>query len=477
MSLDCDVLVLGGGASGLAAAITAADQGSSVIVLDAGERTGGSAALSAGVVYGAGTSVQRKLGIEDSADAMFTYYMTLNQFHVEPALIRRLADESGPAIDWLVDLGVEFPAEGLFVGGIDDVPRAHTAAGSGAGLMDVIGRAARANPRIEIHNNARATRLLVEDGRVYGAEIDGVELTARAVVLASGGFAANPEMLAQYVPHLVSDDPDWSAYTVAAPTSQGDALSMGQAIGADIVGFDIMTPPKLTPKFSHRLSDYHPSWLVMVNNEGRRFMSETAPYCISGHLTASQPGGVCHVILDEAARATADWKHPFVQLAAVHGGDFVYVGDRILQEYENGRVKRADSLEELADQLGVDRNTLSVQVHRYNDDVARGEDTQFLKKGELKPISTPPYYGITLYPASFGGTCTGLRIDRDGRVLDAHGEVISGLFAAGEAAGGVIGDRYVGSGVNLAIAFAYGRVAARTAAEHTRDSVTAGSGR
>lgn len=473
MSFDCDVLVLGGGASGLAAAITAADMGASVIVLDAGDRTGGSAALSAGVVYGAGTKLQRSLGIDDDAEAMFTYYMALNQWKVEPALIRRLSEESGPAIDWLADIGVEFPADGLFSGGVDNVRRAHTAAGSGAELMATVGRAARSHPNITIHNNVRAEKLLVENGQICGVEIDDTEMRAGAVMLATGGFAANPQMLERYVPHLVSEDPDWSAYTVAAATSQGDALTMGRDIGADIVGFDVMTPPKLTPKFSRELSDYHPSWLVMVNADGRRFMSETAPYCVNGHLTRSQSGGVCHVILDQAMLDAADWNQPLAKLAGIHGGDFVYVGERIKAELETGRVKQADSLRELAQELGINGTVLEGQVARYNRDVERGEDTQFLKTGDLKPLSSTPYYGFTLYPASFGATCTGLRIDVDGRVLNELGDIIQGLFAAGEAAGGLIGERYVGSGVNLAIAFSYGRVSARTAVQHAGRRTTA----
>jgi fumarate reductase flavoprotein subunit len=475
MSYDCDVLVLGGGAAGLTAAIVAADQGASVVVFEAGERTGGSAALSSGVVYAANTSVQRAKGIEDSAEAMFRYCMTLNQGNLQPDLIKRMAEESGPALDWLIGLGAEFTTDALFTGGIEDVSRSHMATGLGTGLVKALTSAAIARG-VEIHTNIRVKKLLVENGRVCGIEVDDDRLRAPAVVLASGGFAANPEMLAQYVPHLVKGD-DWWKYSVAGETSQGDAMRMGQDVSAAIVGEGIMTPPHLTPKFSRNLSDYHPSWMMMVNNDGHRFMSETSPYSVSGHLTEAQPGGICHIILDEAARASSDTSEPLAALAAIHGGDYVYTGERILEELELGHVHRADTVEELAEKLGVPAAALAEQVRAYNADVAAGEDTTFFKQGELKPISTAPYYGITLYPASFGGTCTGLRIDRESRVLDVNGAPIAGLFAAGEAAGGLLGQRYAGSGINLCGAITYGRIsgsgAAALAAEQSVPAIPA----
>jgi fumarate reductase flavoprotein subunit len=113
MTYDYDVIVIGGGGAGMAAAITACDSGARVALLEAANQLGGSTALSGGVVYGAPTSIQRAAGIDsDTVDAMFEYYMTLNQHKVEPSIVRRLSELSGPAIEWLISMGVEFdPAE------------------------------------------------------------------------------------------------------------------------------------------------------------------------------------------------------------------------------------------------------------------------------------------------------------------------------------------------------------------------------
>src|ERR1700761_1325257 len=158
---DCDVLVVGGGGAGMAAAIEAADAGASVIGLGAGKRTGGSAARSGGVFYAAATSVQKAAGVHDSVEAMYRYYMTFNRWNLEPWLIRRFCEESAPTLEWLIALGADVPAEGLYVSGVDDVPRGHHVRGSGAALFDHLSGAA-ASRNVEIHCAIRVERLLTE---------------------------------------------------------------------------------------------------------------------------------------------------------------------------------------------------------------------------------------------------------------------------------------------------------------------------
>src|SRR5258708_6040785 len=127
---DCDVIIVGGGGAGMAAAIEAADRGASVTVLEAGKRPGGSTSLSGGVFYAAGTSIQRAAGVEDDAGRMYQYYMTFNRWILEPWLIRRLCEESGPTLEWLIGLGVHFPVEGLYISGMDDIARGPHCQGS-----------------------------------------------------------------------------------------------------------------------------------------------------------------------------------------------------------------------------------------------------------------------------------------------------------------------------------------------------------
>ena len=131
MKRDYDVVVIGGGAAGLSAALAAADDGASVLLVDADTRVGGSSRLSGGHFYAAGTSLQKAAGVEDSAEAMFEHYMTLNQWLVDPAVVRRYCDLSAPTLEWVSALGVKYPVEGLYRSGVGSVPRGHPPEGAG----------------------------------------------------------------------------------------------------------------------------------------------------------------------------------------------------------------------------------------------------------------------------------------------------------------------------------------------------------
>ena len=182
MARDFDVIVIGGGGAGLSAALEAHAAGASVIVLEADTRLGGATALSGGVFYAAGTSVQRRAGIADSADAMFAYLMTLNQWSQKPDIIRFVCNESAGAIDWLIGRGVDFPHDKLVKGGIETVPRAHPSHGAGMGIAEALINAAGA-AGIETALGTRVERLLVEDGCVTGVHAGGMDLRAGATII------------------------------------------------------------------------------------------------------------------------------------------------------------------------------------------------------------------------------------------------------------------------------------------------------
>ena len=205
---DVDVIVIGSGAAGLCAALTAVDRGATrVLIAEAEGIVGGSSRLSGGLVMGAGTRYQAALGIEDDADSLFHDYLTVNRWNVDAGVVRRLADLAGPTVDWLGDLGVEF-AEQLVFGGDERVPRVHVPVGRGAGVVEVLTRHVR-EAGVDIALGQRVDRLVIRDGAVVGVAVGEDEITADAVVIASGGFANAPELLERHFPSAAQTGNAW----------------------------------------------------------------------------------------------------------------------------------------------------------------------------------------------------------------------------------------------------------------------------
>ncbi|MBW8911256.1 MAG: FAD-dependent oxidoreductase, partial [Sphingomonas sp.] len=185
MKTDFDIIVVGGGGAGMTAALFAHAAGASVIILEADSKLGGATWLSGGVVYAAGTSVQKAQGIEDSPAAMFNYIMTLNAWETRPDIIRTFAERSAEAVEWLISLGAEY--EWVVKSGVDTVPRGHCTVGAGNSVGNLLRNEVGAKG-IETALNTRVERLLVEDGRVVGIHASGMDLRASAVIVTTGGF-------------------------------------------------------------------------------------------------------------------------------------------------------------------------------------------------------------------------------------------------------------------------------------------------
>lgn len=453
MSQDYDVAVIGSGAAGLSAAIAAADAGASVVVLEADTRVGGSSRLSGGHFYAAGTSVQRAAGIEDSADAMFRHYMTLNQWLVEPSVVRRYCDLSAPTFEWARELGVHFPPDGLYQSGVGTVPRGHPPEGGGEAVIEVL-EAARARRAVDLVLDARVTGLTHQAGAIQGIEIGADRASCGAVVIAAGGFGANPAMLEKHYPDAARAG-NWAWY-IGAPQARGDGLSLGQSVGAALDGHN-RGLLLLTPGFSRDLEVLLPGWLVLINRQGRRFADETAPYTVLGGLVARQ-GGAVYAVFDEAARAAAAPNRLFR----------AYWVDEVLHnKAEDGTIVRADTLDELAARTEIAPAALRGTLERYNADCARGEDSAFFKAADgMRPVTTPPFYAVEVRPAIICWTGTGLRIDADTRVLGTDELPIPGLYAAGETVGSLHGDRYIGGGGSFGPCMVFGKLAGEQAARH-----------
>lgn len=472
--MDYDLIVIGGGGAGLAAAATAAEGGCTVLVVEAEERIGGSTALSDGVFNAAGTSVQRALGLEDSTEAYFDYYMTLNAWRQPAGLIRSFCENATPTLEWLMSLGVEIPARlvhkvkgvvypcsaatpGLYAAGVEWPPRGHIPVGGGAAYTDVLYQYA-GSKGVEFAFNTRVQALLSEGGAVTGIEVEGQPIRSHAVVLAAGGIAHDKGLLARWFPDaLAGYEDDYVPATISAAGSRGDGLRLAEAVGGLIEGVNcgLLGSMAYFPRTEIKgFPGYQPTSLIYVNRTGRRFADETAPYAVMPGLIKAQ-GGMVWGIFDEAARLRSDptlsgyaqgWSPDFV-LAAVASGD----------------IRSAPTLAGLAEATGMDPAVLEGAVAHYNEDLGTGVDRYYLRSLDgLHPIASGPFYAFEYRLCNVGLTGAGVRIDAHGRALDSALNPIPGLYAAGESGAGVLGERYVGGGNAVANALTMGRVVGQT---------------
>jgi fumarate reductase flavoprotein subunit len=460
---DVDVVVVGSGAAGLSAALSARERGArSVVVAESEGVVGGSSRLSGGLMMGAGTRYQQAVGIEDDPDSLYHDYMQLNQWKVESAVVRRLAELSGPSVEWLGDLGVQFYDQLVF-GGDERLPRVHCPIGRGQAVIDVLTHHCRERG-VEIALGRRIDRLLAEKDAVVGVAVGDDTITAGAVVVAAGGFGNNPDKLARFFP--AAADTEWAWY-IGAEGSRGDHLDLATQVGAQLTGFN-RGLRLLHANFAKIYEAYLPGWLTLVSRAGRRFCDETAPYGIMDGLIQDQ-GDVAFAIFDQLAldEATAAGVARYKQKVpgSTKKQSPHWNSDIVDAMVKEGKVHRAETIRELAAALGLPEDHLVGTVDRLNRSVDAGEDVDYLKDAKfLQRISRPPFYGAEIRPATVCFTSFGMRIDRNGQVLSDAGPPIPGLFAAGESVGGVVGPRYVGSGNSYANCVTFGRVAGASAA-------------
>lgn len=453
MDRDYDVIIVGSGAAGLAASVSAADEGARVLIIEADTKVGGSSRLSGGHFYAAGTSFQREAGVDDSPDAMFEHYMTLNQWLVEPSVVRKYCDLSAPSFEWLQSLGVQFEPDGLYCSGVGSTPRGHVPVGAGESVVQILD-ANRSRRGVDIVLDSRVDQLLIDDsGAVCGIRSGEDEATAGAVILATGGFGANEEMLDKLYPQA-SANGDWSWY-IGTEHAQGDGLKLGQSIGAAIDGHD-RGLLLVTPGFSRDMEVLLPGWLILVNEAGRRFCNETAPYTVLAGLLNHQKGKI-FAIFDEQAR---------IEAKPSPASQAYWVNEVLEKKANEGVISRADSLSALGEQVGVESEALENTVRFYNEDSSGGTDSKFFKPIEtgMRPIVSAPFYAAEIRPAIICWTGAGLRINDDAQVIRNNEEPIPGLYAAGETVGSLHGDRYIGGGGSYGPCIVFGKLAGANAA-------------
>jgi fumarate reductase flavoprotein subunit len=463
MQTDYDVIVIGGGGGGMAAALAAQGRGASVIILEADTKLGGATKLSGGVVYAAGTSVQRAAGIQDTPQAMYDYVMTLNAWGLRPDLIRLMSERGAETIDWLISLGAEYNPEWTVCSGVDTVPRGHPTVGAGESVARVLANEVGAQG-IQTAFGTRVERLMIEHGRATGIRTAETELRAPCVIITTGGFGNSPGMRARYYPSAAQHGERVFAVHDDAPFILGDGIKMADAIGAAVVGHDTgnLLPSAGLGKF---IEAFLPPWVMLVNEQGRRFMAESAPYAVSGYLINEQPGARGFAIFDEPTLVEASADKRFAD--PYHTGHTSMTWDEgmIKRFAQKGTIKTADTVAGLAAKINIDAVALAATIRRCNEDAAGGIDRAFFKKApKLFPIQKPPFYAVEIRPSIIGVSGAGLDIDTSARVRDVHGEPIPGLFAAGEVLGCIHGKRYAGGGMGIGNALLFGRIAGAAAA-------------
>ncbi|MCV7285500.1 FAD-dependent oxidoreductase [Mycolicibacterium wolinskyi] len=466
---EADVVIAGYGVAGAAAAVEATRAEADVLVLERTGSWGGAASMAGGFIYlGGGTAIQKACGFDDSVDNMTAFLNAAMGPGADAARIADYCEGSVAHFDWLVGCGVPFKPEffgepgwepmgdqGLMYSGGENsypfntiatpAPRGHVPqmqnkkqgeASAGYMLMKPLVDTATAAGARALYD-VRVQRLVVEsDGRVAGvvARQYGTEIAVRArrgVVLATGSFAYNDAMVAQYAPRI--------AGRPAASIEQhdGQAIRMAQALGADLAHMDatevalFIDPQQLVRG-------------ILVNERGQRYVAEDTYPGRAGQLTLYHQNNTAYLIIDGDAQEEA--------MASLSPQLMLRPPTWV-----------ADTVAELEAEIGLPPNSLQATVAAYNEGAARGEDPLLHKKPQwLKPIKSP-VGAIDLRESTGGFTLGGLATTLDAEVLHVSGEPIPGLYAAGRSAAGLAAWGYA-SGVSLGDGSFYGRRAGRAAA-------------
>ncbi|MEO9139994.1 MAG: FAD-dependent oxidoreductase [Jatrophihabitans sp.] len=465
----CDVLVLGFGCAGAAAAWEAASAGADTLILERTSESGGSSAVSGGEVYlGGGTSVQQACGFDDDAEQMTKFLLAALGPHADKDRIAAYCEGSVELFDWLVARGVPFgsrlwdsptwvPSDdsGLMWMGENSwpycdlavpAPRGHRPAQAGECgwlLMRELMKATH-EAGVRVAADSRAISLIVDDGAVVGvvARVYGeqrIVRARRAVIVATGGFVDNPDMVSRHAPSLLGHG------AVSDGLDDGSGIVMSTAAGAAVRRMaSVQTALSLVPAMMANG--------MIVNGLGRRFINEdTYPGLVSHAAVHTQPAPAW-VVIDEQGFESIPRRDRWGVRPTLVDDDF-------------GALERS---------MGVPEGALAATVREYNAHAAHGLDPYFHKAARyLQPLQ-PPYAvidtrtsmrrepGVGPQTGAVGFTLGGLDTDLDGRVQTWTGEAIPGLYAAGRASAAMHGNGYI-SGTSLGDGMFFGRRAGQSA--------------
>lgn len=453
-----DVLVIGGGMAGMSAALAAKDAGADVTLLEAAGDLGGTVKVAGGYLICVDSELYKDSGADQSLASMekawkdHMSYSGADSGYPDWDRLDLVLSKTGETIDWLAEKGVRWDEAPFtaFDGGTyvcaHDVDNGPGLVSDLADALDTAG--------VKVELNTKATELTTsEDGAVTGAVAETkdavITYSAKAVILATGGYANDPELLAKYAPKLAAV----KTVSGAAATATGDGFRMAEKVSADFfeegTGFGSLWATQVEPSALEKdrdLAGVDVSKALLVDGSGKRFAAEvpTVPYMDALASDMIQNGnGPFYFVFDSKDADAAAILEAGADLNAVKGGETV---------------------EDLAAAIGVDKTVLSDTILHYNDLCKAGEDTDFGKAAEyLSPLETGPYYALEYVPTTFGST-GGVKTDDQQHVLKADGSPIKGLYAAGEMSNRYFYNENYMLGGSLGLYSTCGRIAGTTAA-------------
>ncbi|MGB9663241.1 MAG: FAD-dependent oxidoreductase [Moorellaceae bacterium] len=482
-NLQSDLVIVGGGGSGLVAAVRAAEAGvKNVTVLEKAGRPGGNAWFAV-VMFGLNSSAKDTRNMEDLIDEAFRATMESGKWIIDHKIVRTYLEKCGEVVGWLQNKGIKFVTGGFELKGKEfSILKMPSRQGGHRGKDPSMGPGFVGSTVVEtmlnecqklhvkILTKTKATKILTDaEGKVCGVlasdEDREFRINAGSVIIAAGGFGANGEMMRKYFPEYFKVEGPINRLCTAYST--GDGIIMAQDVGA-LVGED-MDAGIIGPGHHPWAYSIHEALLrpecIWVNKNGERFIDESVGIGSCRALNR-QPGAVLYGLMDSAIKRYIQ-EHPSERQVAMEGLDWFATLDEDLDKEAAGgkKVKIAYSWDEIAEFIGAKPEVLKATVERYNSFCDNGRDADFAKgKKFLHPLRTPPYYAI-LGVRFCHGTAGGIRINQRMEVIDKEGGVIKGLYATGDNTSGWVTEWHL-PGTTLAWAFCSGYMAGENAAKY-----------